>query len=328
MSGISVPTSSQSVPISLFLLSLTKQITVPSVPTVPSKSIQSSRATSPSPKPDIQPPMNISMDANFGWEHWEQWEQSIVFNGLQGIGAGNRLKGTGNIPKRLNEQPVFGAASPDTAQMRAAILARVSTDGDEQDPSNQLDPLRAFAISQGLRVTKEYVDHESGSKTDRPQFNAMMNAAAKREFDVLLFWSLDRLSREGAFRTLTYLNTLSQYGVAYRSYTEPYLDSAGMFSDAIIAILATIAKQERVRIVERVRAGIENARRKGTKSGNPIGRPRAIFDRYQVEQLRKEGLSLRQIASRLAIGEGTVRRILRAGSDSLVARQNPNQENV
>lgn len=166
MSGISVPTSSQSVPIFPYLLSLTKQITVPTVPSVPSKSIQSSRATSPLSKSDAQPPMNISRLSDFWWEHWEQWEQSIAFSGLQGIGAGNGSKGTGNTPKRLNEQPVFGAESPDTAQMRVAIYGRASTDGDGQDTDNQLTPLRAFAISQGLRVTKEYVDYESGSNSD------------------------------------------------------------------------------------------------------------------------------------------------------------------
>jgi DNA invertase Pin-like site-specific DNA recombinase len=72
---------------------------------------------------------------------------------------------------------------------------------------------------------------------------------------------------------LQHLNRLSSYGVGFRSFTEPYLDSCGIFKDAVIAILGTIAKQERVRISERVRAGLSRARSEGTKSGKPIGRP-------------------------------------------------------
>ena len=80
----------------------------------------------------------------------------------------------------------------------------------------------------------------------------MMADAAQRQFDVVLFWALDRFTREGALETLQHLNWLGSYGVGFRSFTEPYLDSCGIFKDAVIAILGTIAKQERVRISERV----------------------------------------------------------------------------
>jgi DNA invertase Pin-like site-specific DNA recombinase len=136
----------------------------------------------------------------------------------------------------------------------------------------------------------------------------MIRAAGQRKFDVLLFWSLDRLTREGALRTLQYLNTLSGYGVAYRSFTEPYLDSCGLFKDAVVAILGTIAKQEQVRIGERVRAGLERARRNGTRTGRPIGRPRVTFRRDQVTQLRAEGSSWRIIAKQLGTSVASVRR--------------------
>jgi len=76
------------------------------------------------------------------------------------------------------------------------------------------------------------------------------------------------------WKLLQHLNRLSSYGVGFRSFTEPYLDSCGIFKDAVIAILGTIAKQERVRISERVRAGLDRAKSQGTKSGKPIGRPR------------------------------------------------------
>ena len=99
----------------------------------------------------------------------------------------------------------------------------------------------------------------------------MLNDAMQRKFDVVLFWALDRFTREGALQTLQYLNVLSSYWVGFRSYTEPYLDSCGMFKDAVIAILGTIAKQERLRISERVRAGLDRARANGTRSGKAVG---------------------------------------------------------
>jgi len=73
----------------------------------------------------------------------------------------------------------------------------------------------------------------------------MFKAASQRKFDVLLFWSLDRLSREGVLETLQHLNRLTSHGVNYRSFTEQYFDSCGIFKDAVISILATVAKQER-----------------------------------------------------------------------------------
>ena len=85
----------------------------------------------------------------------------------------------------------------------------------------------------------------------RPQFQAMLAAASRREFDLVLFWSLDRFSREGVLPTLKHLEVLTSYGVAWKSYTEQYFDSCGIFRDAVISIAATLAKQERLKISER-----------------------------------------------------------------------------
>ncbi len=201
---------------------------------------------------------------------------------------------------------------------KAALYVRVSTSDRGQEVGNQLLELRRFAGSQGWEVCQEYVDHESGKNPDRPQFRQLFEDAAQRQFDVLLFWSLDRLSREGALATLQYLNTLSSYGVGYRSFAEPYLDSCGIFKDAVIAILGTVAKQERLRISERVRAGQARARAEGKE----LGRPRRVFDRQQVIQLRNQGLSYRKIAASLSLGEGTVRRAYRGVTDATHVRQN------
>ena len=168
--------------------------------------------------------------------------------------------------------------------------------------------MREFCATQGWTIVKEYEDHESGARADRPQFRAMMADAAQRKFDVVVFWALDRLTREGALQTLQYLNLLSSYGVGFRSFTEPYLDSCGMFKDAVIAILGTIAKQERLRISERVRAGLDRAKTNGTRSGKAIGRPRVVFRRDEAVELRQQGKSWKQIAKRMGVSVASVRR--------------------
>lgn len=188
--------------------------------------------------------------------------------------------------------------------LRAALYARVSTTDQGQTAETQLVPLRELAARQGWQVVAEFVDEASGARHDRPALKAMLAAAARREFDVLVFWSLDRLSRQGALPTLELLDQLSRCGVAWRSCTEPYLDSAGPFGEAIIALLASLARQERLRIQERVWAGLERVRREGKR----LGRPRRVFDRLAVVELRRQGLSWREVARRLGISTGTARR--------------------
>src|SRR5689334_10781711 len=159
--------------------------------------------------------------------------------------------------------------------MRAALYARVSTRDKGQDTENQLTQLRAFAKTQGWTVTNEYVDHATGKRSDREHFQRLFQDASQRKFDVALFWSLDRFSREGVRETLNHLERLTSYGVNYRSFTEQYLDSCGIFKDAVLAILAVIAKQERVRLSERTIAGLDKARRQGRIGG----RPRLVVNR-------------------------------------------------
>ena len=124
-----------------------------------------------------------------------------------------------------------------------ALYARVSTRDRGQEVENQLAQMREFAARMGWSLVAEYIDHETGKHSDRMQFKQMFRDASQRKFDVVLFWSLDRLSREGVLATLQYLQTLTSYGVGWRSFTEQYLDSCGIFRDAVLSILATIAQQ-------------------------------------------------------------------------------------
>src|SRR4051812_2289867 len=101
--------------------------------------------------------------------------------------------------KLHRENPVPYSHNDGGVTMRIAIYARVSTDDKGQDPENQLRELRAWCMSAGHQIVHEYVDHESGRKgmETRKQLAALFGDAAKRKFDCVLFWALDRFSREG-----------------------------------------------------------------------------------------------------------------------------------
>jgi len=187
--------------------------------------------------------------------------------------------------------------------MKAIIYTRVSTT--DQKPENQIRELKAYAEKQGWKVLEIIKDKMSGTKAakDRPGLDKVMKLAAQNKFDVLLFWSLDRLSREGTRQTLGYLQTLSDRGVKWHSYTEEYLSSLGAFADVVVSILSTLAKQERIRISERTKAGLKRAKAEGKTLGRPEGKrsPKTLDRARLVKQLRAEGHSFTKIGQQLGI---------------------------
>lgn len=191
--------------------------------------------------------------------------------------------------------------------MLVAIYARVSTKDKGQSTENQLPDLRRYAQVQQWDICKEYSEEESGSTANRTEFKKLFADAHQRKSDLVLFWSLDRFSREGALPTLKHLEVLASYGVGYKSYTEQYLDSTGIFKEAVVSILAIVAKQERVRLSERTRAGIERAKSKGTKLGKP-GLAQEQID--QVRRLKGGGLSNYAIGKSMNISATTVAKYL------------------
>ena len=191
--------------------------------------------------------------------------------------------------------------------MRIALYGRVSTKDKGQDTENQMLQLREFARAQGWDIIHEYVDYVTGKKSDRAEFQQMFTDAGQRRFDLVLFWSLDRFSREGALETLKHLERLTAAGVGWKSFTEQYLDSCGIFKDAVLAILAVIAKQERLRLSERTVAGLERAR----KQGRVGGRRALVCDRERIARLSQAGSSMREIGAEMGISAASVCRVLR-----------------
>jgi len=187
--------------------------------------------------------------------------------------------------------------------MKTAIYVRCSTKHHGQDIENQLLQLQAYCNKSELEVYKVFSDYESGDDNNRKGFNEMLSDARKRKFDQLVFWSLDRFSRSGTRQTIHYLQQLESYGVVYKSYTEQYIDSAGIFSDVIISILSTLAKQEKVRLTERVKAGLDKARTKGRVGGRPKLSSEQI---EKIMELKKQGYSNRKISRELNVSNSTV----------------------
>jgi DNA invertase Pin-like site-specific DNA recombinase len=193
-------------------------------------------------------------------------------------------------------------------QMRVAYYLRVSTESQELD--NQCTEILPFIDRRGWKLVHNFEDVMSGQKgeKDRPGFAAMLKAAHQRKFDILVFWALDRLTREGTRATLNYLQRLESKGVGYVPYQEQWLDSTGPFKDVMISMFATFAKQERARISERTIAGLNVARAKG----RILGRPPLPEETVQkvLSLNRHAGIGARKIAKSTGFPLGTVNAIL------------------
>lgn len=185
--------------------------------------------------------------------------------------------------------------------MKIAIYTRVSKES--SDNTNQLLILRDYCQKMNYEIYDEYVDVISGGSPNRPEFNRMMQDASKHKFSLCLFYALDRFTREGTRKTIQYLQMLDDYGVSYKSFTEQYIDSSGIFKDVIISLLSTLAFQERIRISERVKAGLAKARTQHRIGGRPT------LDETKIESIRKmksAGRSIMAISKELKISRGSV----------------------
>lgn len=190
---------------------------------------------------------------------------------------------------------------------KVCIYARVSTA--DQETENQVAQLKDYAAKQGYEVVYTLLDVGSGSKgrSEREGLDKVFTLAHQRKFDLLLFWALDRFSREGSRQTIAYLSQLESLGVGFHSFSEPYLSTLGVFSDCIIALLSALAKQERIRIGERTKAGLERAKANGKK----LGRPSTVdFRGQEAKKLKGEGLSLREIGERMGVSRSRVHQLL------------------
>lgn len=180
------------------------------------------------------------------------------------------------------------------------IYSRCSTH--DQDAQNQVAQLKDYAQKQGWKALDAIVDICSGGKgiNERPGLDRVFQLGHQKKYDILLFWALDRLSREGSRKTIEYLTRLDSCGVDWHSFTEPYLSSLGLFSDSIIALLSALAKQEKIRIGERTRAGLARARQNGKR----LGRPRTAGEKAaKAILMHEQGMSFGEIGKALGVSK-------------------------
>ncbi len=199
--------------------------------------------------------------------------------------------------------------------VRVLIYARISTSDKDQDPLTQLLPLREFVQSQGWELQGEFVD--TAPATDlahRTAWRDLLQAASRRKADLLLVWRMDRAFRS-VLDAATTLERLRGWGIGLRSYTEPWLDTTSPFGEALYYITVAYAQLERGILRERVKAGMERARKQGHRIGRPRVTDRKGFDarfRAVLERLDGKLVSRRNAAEELRIGYATLKRLLDA----------------
>jgi DNA invertase Pin-like site-specific DNA recombinase len=177
------------------------------------------------------------------------------------------------FPRRRNGFYHANGESRHDGPRRAAIYARVSTSDKDQNPETQLLPLREFAQAQGWQVTGEFVD--TAGATDlrgRVAWRELLDLASRRRVDMILCWKLDRCFRS-TLHAAEALEKLRRWGVGLRSYTEPWADSTNAACELMFTIATAFAAFERALIRERVRSGMDRARKEGTH----VGRPRDYY---------------------------------------------------
>jgi len=198
--------------------------------------------------------------------------------------------------------------------MRAALYARVSTVNHGQDVTLQTRELEQFAQARGWQVVGSYVDAGvSGAKDSRPELNRLMADAHKRRFDVVCVWRFDRFARSVS-HLLRALETFKALGIDFVSFSEQ-MDTSTPTGKMVFTVLGAVAELERSLIVERVRAGLRNARAKG----KTLGRPRVAVDAARIGRLRAQGRTVREIAEELGYSRSLVHKTLANGGSLRVA---------
>ena len=187
-------------------------------------------------------------------------------------------------------------------RIRAALYLRVSSD--QQSTECQRPEVEQLCRGRGLHVVAVYEEQASAAK-HRPEYEKMLKDAKRGEFSVLVIWAIDRFGRSMT-RNLADVLELDRVGVQVVSVRETWLDTGGPVRDLLVAIFSWVAEQERARIVERTKAGMVAAKKRGSR----IGRPRARLDVGRLRELHVRGLTVREIAKHMGVGASTVQRHL------------------
>jgi DNA invertase Pin-like site-specific DNA recombinase len=191
--------------------------------------------------------------------------------------------------------------------MKAALYARVSTQNHHQNPEVQLRELREHCQRKGWEIVAEYVDRGiSGTKESRPQLNQLMADADAKNFDVVLVWKFDRFARS-AQHLLKALDTFKSLGIEFVSTTEG-IDTASVVGKMVFTVLGAVAEMERSLTVERIRAGMRNAK----ANGHISGRKPFVLDLDSIRARIAAGEQRQHIAADLGISPALITKRLKS----------------
>src|ERR1022692_3109762 len=209
--------------------------------------------------------------------------------------------------EKAKSRRVFGQARKSAKMFRAGLYARVSTN-DQQTIPLQIRAMREYAVRRGWTIALQVKEVGSGA-SQRQLREKLLEAARRREIDVVLVWRLDRWGRS-VTDLLATLQELDHLGVGFVSLTEA-LDLTTAAGRAMAAMLAVFASFEREVLQERTRAGLAHARMNGKRLGRPMS---AGLQAPEIRKLHRAGITKSEIARRLQIGRTSVRRILSGDS--------------
>lgn len=188
----------------------------------------------------------------------------------------------------------------------AGLYARISTTEGKQHLANQLQALRRYASKMQWKITGVYTDEITGASINRPGLEALMEAATRHAFDMVLVFDLSRLTRRGPASAFELIERLRSSHVELWSMTEEHFRTTGAAGQLLIAIAAFLAQQERETLQARVKAGLDRAR----SNGVTLGRRRVLIDKVKLRTLNEAGESIRAIAREMKRSKGVVERAL------------------
>lgn len=193
-------------------------------------------------------------------------------------------------------------------KLRCAIYLRVSTM--DQKTDLQHDELKSYCAARGWTVTQVYEDKATGCNTNRTHFQKLMKDAHARRFDVLAVWKLDRFARS-LKDLVNHLQELTDLGIGFVSIKDAGVDLTTPTGRLLTHLLSAFSEFEASLIRMRVKAGLDNAKRKGKK----LGRPK-VRDDDRIRALRAQGLSIRAIARQAGVSAMAVQRSLKSVTKS------------
>lgn len=192
-------------------------------------------------------------------------------------------------------------------ETRVGIYTRVSTA--EQSTEGQKHELKEYARRRGWRIQKIYSDTISGTKSTRPALDEMLKDAKQRKFDCALVWRIDRMGRSVS-HLLEVMELFRTLGIEFISLNES-IDTSTPAGKMVFVVLAAVAELERSITVERVRMGLQNARRRGVKLGRPAIKRLSEEEVQKIRVAQKKGVTLRELAGKFGSSVWAVHRACR-----------------